>query len=243
MIEVKNCFKVYGKKAALNDVSLSFDKGIYGLLGENGAGKTTLLHILTGIIKPDRGQVLYNGKDIQTIRKEYNHALGYMPQYASYYKNFTVEEFLDFMCAMKKIPRKIQTGRIQTVLERVNLEDACKKKVGALSGGMRQRLGIAQAILNEPEILILDEPTAGLDPYERIQFRALLRELAKDKTILLATHITQDVEELAEWIIVLHQGKVLVCDPVEKYQITNLEEWFVSVIEHDDTSYIPNNNI
>jgi len=223
VLEIKNVSKRYGQKKALDGASLSFEHKIYGLVGENGAGKTTLLHILTGMIRPEEGIVLYQGKEIERIRKIYNRALGYMPQYASYYKDFTVSEFLRFMCAMKKIPRTDQKGRIAEVLRQVNLEESARKKVGALSGGMRQRLGVAQAILNKPEILILDEPTAGLDPYERIQFRTLLKQLAQGRTILLATHITQDVEELADWVVVLHQGRILSCDSIEKYRGENLE--------------------
>ena len=230
MIEVMLITKRYGSKKALDRVSLVMREGIYGLIGENGAGKTTLLHILAGILEPDEGQVIFEGQDIGRYRKQYNHTLGYMPQSCTYYKDFSVEEFLLFMCAMKEIPKASQKERVERVLTQVNLLDERKKKIGALSGGMRQRMGIAQAILNEPRILILDEPTAGLDPYERMCFRELLRELADGKAILLATHITQDIEELADQVIMLHRGKVLACDSIGHFRGENLETVFIEVI-------------
>lgn len=229
MLELKGITKSYGKKKALDNISLSLSEGIYGLLGENGAGKTTLIHIMAGISEADSGNVFFDGSDIHKNRKAYNAVLGYMPQYASYYGDFTVMEFMKFMAAMKRIPRKYQTDIILDILQKVNLLDVKNKNIKALSGGMRQRLGIGQAILNDPAVLILDEPTAGLDPYERVQFRVLIREISKGKIIIFATHITQDVEQIADRIIMLHNGKEISADRIKLCKEGNLEQVFVSM--------------
>ena len=206
-IEIAHITKDYGKKRALNDVSLQLEHGVIGLLGANGAGKSTLIHILVTALAPTRGQVLYNGRDIRDRRSGYLEKLGYMPQSPKFYKNYTAEEFLRYIAALKGMKH---TGKqkIDELLAFVNLTESRKTKIGAFSGGMLQRLGIAQALLNDPEILILDEPTAGLDPRERIRFRNLVSDVSQNRTVLLATHIVQDIEYIANRIILLHEGKV-----------------------------------
>ncbi len=181
----------------------------YGLLGANGAGKTTLINIFVGILGSDSGRVLIDGQDATTLGKDFLSKIGYMPQYPVFYRDFTVMDFLLYMCALKGIPAKQGKKRALELLEIVNLSDAKGKKIGALSGGMRQRVGIVQAMLSDPEILILDEPTAGLDPTERIRFRNLISKFAQGRTILLATHIVSDVECIAKEIIILKEGSLI----------------------------------
>lgn len=198
--------KYYGRLCALSHFSADLTEGVYGLLGPNGSGKTTLIHILTGIMKPTRGNILLDGTDVRQITGRYLQKLGFLPQYITFYKNFRCDEFLEYMCALKGIPKNQVKARISEALEYVNLSDIGRTKIGALSGGMRHRLGIAQAILNDPEILVLDEPTAGLDPAERIRFRNLISKLSKDRLVLLATHIVSDVEYIAKEVIILKKG-------------------------------------
>ncbi|AZS15683.1 ABC transporter ATP-binding protein [Paenibacillus lutimineralis] len=201
--------KIYGRQTALDNFSATLSEGVYGLLGHNGAGKTTLISILIGILEATEGSILLDGIDVKQMGSQYLDRIGYLPQYPLFYKNFRTDEFLKYMCALKGIPKSQVNSRLEEVLELVNLTDAYKKKVGALSGGMRQRLGIAQAILNKPDILVLDEPTAGLDPGERIRFRNIISRLSKDKLVLLATHIVPDVEYIAKEILILNKGQLV----------------------------------
>ncbi len=206
MLELKNIKKSFGKKKVLNGIDVKIENGIVGLLGVNGAGKTTLINIIIDVLKPDDGEVVFNGKNIKTMKKEYRNELGYMPQYCSYYPDFTAEEFLEYMCTIKGI--KKDKKMIEELLENVNLLDEKDNKVGTFSGGMRQRLGIAQAMINNPKILILDEPTAGLDPEERIRFRNMISDISKDRIIILATHIVGDVENIANELIIMKDGLI-----------------------------------
>ena len=201
--------KRYGKQLALDDFNVTLSEGVYGLLGHNGAGKTTLINILIGILEASDGRIRLDGVDVKQMGTKYLDRIGYLPQYPLFYKNFRIVEFLKYMCALKGIPKSQVKDRIEEVLELVNLTSAQRKKISALSGGMRQRLGIAQAILNRPDILVLDEPTAGLDPGERIRFRNIISRLSKDKLVLLATHIVSDVEYIAKEILILDQGKLV----------------------------------
>ena len=182
---------------------------MYGLLGANGAGKTTLINIFVGILKGDSGKILVDGEDAAKLGKEFLSKIGYMPQYPVFYKDFTVLDFMLYMCALKGISKREGRERTMELLEIVNLADAVGKKIGALSGGMRQRVGIAQAMLGNPEILILDEPTAGLDPQERIRFRNLISRFSQDRIVLLATHIVSDVEFIANEVMLLKEGKLI----------------------------------
>lgn len=208
-VTFKDLSKKYHGRYVLNHFSAAMQEGIYGLLGTNGAGKTTLLNILMGILKSDGGEIQIDGQDIRTLGADFLDNIGYLPQYPRFYRDFTVEEFLSYMCVLKDIPKNTAKNRIEELLQEVNLLEARKKKVGALSGGMRQRLGIAQAMLNNPAILILDEPTAGLDPQERIRFRNLISRFAKGRTVILATHIVSDVEFIANRIILLKEGELI----------------------------------
>ncbi|NBH19294.1 ABC transporter ATP-binding protein [Clostridiaceae bacterium] len=208
-ISLRNVSKQYKGKYALKDFTTELTEGVYGLLGANGAGKTTLINIFVGILGSDGGTVLIDGQDAGTLGKDFLSKIGYMPQYPIFYRDFTVMDFLLYMCALKGIPDEQGKERALGLLDIVNLSDAKEKKIGALSGGMRQRVGIVQAMLGDPEILILDEPTAGLDPSERIRFRNLISKFAQGRTVLLATHIVSDVECIAKEIMILKEGSLI----------------------------------
>lgn len=207
-VRFEHISKKYKNKYALLDFSARLSNGVYGLLGTNGAGKTTLINAFMGII-PAEGEIYIDDKNIRTMGAEFLGNIGYLPQYPRFYKDFSVREFLRYMCVLKDIPKELGEQRIASLLETVNLTEAASKKVGALSGGMRQRLGIAQAMLSDPGILILDEPTAGLDPRERIRFRNLISKFAENRIVILATHIVSDIEFIASQIILLHEGDML----------------------------------
>lgn len=206
-IEIKNVSKSFGKKTALKNINICFENGIYGLLGPNGAGKTTLINIMVTALLPSKGQVLYNGKDIHLASSDYLSSLGFLPQMPKFYSNYTAEEFLKYMAALKNIKTGVDE-KIEELLDLVNLSSERKNKIGTFSGGMKQRIGIAQALLNDPKVLILDEPTAGLDPKERIRFRNLISKIAGNRTVILATHIVPDVEHIANKVIFLKDGEV-----------------------------------
>lgn len=208
-LELKNITKKYSKKTALSDVSLNLKNGVYALLGPNGAGKTTLINIITGLLMPTSGTVLFNGTAIGKNMQEYISKIGYLPQYPQFYKNFRADEFLRYMAVMKGIEKKRIDSLVNELIEKVNLTNDSHRYIDQYSGGMRQRLGIAQALLNNPEILILDEPTAGLDPKERIRFRNLISQLSENRIVILATHIVSDVESIAKEVILLKNGEVL----------------------------------
>lgn len=208
-LQIKNLVKKYDKKTALNNISLELNEGIYGLLGPNGSGKTTFLKILMDLIPHNEGAIYFNGEEISEMGSRYLSQIGYLPQFPQFYKNFTVFELMDYICTLKNIPKNKRANRIFEVLNDVNLSDAHNLKVGSLSGGMRQRLGIAQAVVNNPEILILDEPTASLDPVERIRFRNLISKVSKNKIVIIATHLVSDVESTADEILILKNGELV----------------------------------
>lgn len=209
MLSVRNADVYYGKNQVLYDISLELDNGIYGLIGENGAGKTTFIGLITGLLKAKKGEVLWNDIQINKLGMDYYDNIGYLPQFPTLYGDFYPLEFLYYMSELKGIKRKEYVKRAGDLLEFVGLADEKKKKISAFSGGMRQRLGIAQALINNPKLLILDEPTAGLDPKERIRFRNIITEMSKDKIVLLATHIISDIENIAKEIIFLSGGKII----------------------------------
>ena len=208
-LQLDHLTKCYKEFAAVKDVTLTLGGGVYGLLGANGAGKTTLMRMLCGILTPTRGTVRCGGADIARLGEEYRAMLGYLPQDFGFYTDFTGPEFLRYIAALKGPTRAETARRIPELLRQVGLEEAGRKKLRAYSGGMRQRLGIAQAMLNDPQILILDEPTAGLDPRERVRFRNLIADYAKGRTVLLSTHIVSDVEAIADEILLMKGGCIV----------------------------------
>ena len=196
-LKIQNITKRYRDKTAVDDVSITLTPGVWGLLGANGAGKTTLMRMLAGILQPSSGRILCDGVEIGTLGAAYREKLGYLPQEFGFYPEFTVQDYLEYMAALKGLPRTEAARQIDALLERVSLTEVRRKKIIKLSGGMKRRVGIAQALLNDPEILILDEPTAGLDPGERVRFRNLLSEFAQERIVLISTHIVSDVEYIA----------------------------------------------
>lgn len=208
-LELNELTKRYGAKTALDQVSLRLEQGVYGLLGPNGAGKSTLMNILSGNLSADSGSVTYGGVDIAKLGRDYRAVLGFMPQQLGLYQQFTGFRFLSYIAALKGMDRRRAAQEIEEIAALVNLSDVLHRRVGAYSGGMKQRLLIAQAVLNSPEILILDEPTAGLDPKERIRIRNLISEVSSDKIVLLATHVVSDVESIGREVILLKKGRVV----------------------------------
>ncbi len=199
--------KHYGSKIAVDQVSAVLKPGVYGLLGANGAGKTTLMRMLCAILESTSGEVLLDGKDVIAMGADYRNVLGYLPQDFGYYPNYTAKEFLMYVSALKGIPKKIAAKRTMELLEEVGLSHVADKKVKTFSGGMKQRVGIVQALLNRPKVLVLDEPTAGLDPKERVRFRNLLADYAGDKIVILSTHIVSDIEAIADEVLLMKKGK------------------------------------
>ncbi|MGF7047398.1 ABC-type multidrug transport system ATPase subunit [Paenibacillus sp. DS2015] len=214
MLVMHNVSKYFGKFCALRNINLEFNNGVYGLLAPNGAGKTTMIKILTTLLFPTEGQILYHGKDIITLDEQYRDLLGYLPQEFGYYKNYSPYQYLLYIAALKGIDKKDAKERVNKLLKLVALDAVVHKKMKKFSGGMIQRVGIAQAMLNDPKILILDEPTAGLDPKERVRFRNLLTELARDRIVILSTHIVSDVESIANEIIMIKDQEVLFQDTI-----------------------------
>lgn len=214
-LEIRHVTKRYRDKMAAADVSLTLTAGVWGLLGANGAGKTTLMRMLAGILRPTEGQILCDGVEIGALGAAYREKLGYLPQEFGFYPEFTVQDYLEYMAALKGLPRAEAARQIDALLERVSLAEVRRKKIVKLSGGMKRRVGIAQALLNDPEILILDEPTAGLDPGERVRFRNLLSEFAQDRIVLISTHIVSDVEYIAAENAVMKDGKIIAVDTTE----------------------------
>ncbi len=199
--------KQYKNKIAVDRVSITLGQGVHGLLGANGAGKTTLMRVICGILKPDSGTISFDGMDVSG--ENYRAVLGYLPQDFGYYPEFTGLDFLLYMSALKGIEKQAAKRKAAELLKLVSLETMANNKIKTYSGGMKQRLGIAQALLNDPKLLILDEPTAGLDPKERVHFRNILKELGKDSVVLLSTHIVSDIEHLAENVLIMKDGQLI----------------------------------
>lgn len=215
-LKFTNLTKQFGEVAAVQNVSYTLKNGVYGLLGVNGAGKTTLMRILTTLIQPTSGTITWNGRDIFRMNGEYRRLLGYLPQDYGFYPDFTVQDYLMYIAALKGIRESVARQRVKTLLGQVGMTKARGKKMKTLSGGMKRRVGIAQAMLNDPRILILDEPTAGLDPSERIRFRNLISELSEDRVVLLSTHIVSDVEYIAGEILLMKDGEITISGTAEE---------------------------
>ena len=233
MLEICNISKKYKEKIALNDVSLKLDNGIYGLLGPNGAGKSTLMNIITGNLEPTEGTIKWEGTEVKELGSNYRSLLGYAPQQQGMYETFSGRRFLSYMATLKGISKSSMEDEINRVLLYVNMVEKSNQKIGTYSGGMKQRILIAQAIIGNPKLVILDEPTAGLDPKERVRIRERIAELSKDKIILVSTHVVSDIESIAKKIILIKTGKIIdyanvngLCD---KYNATNLEDVYMKI--------------
>ena len=261
-LELDGLTKEFGDFTAVNHINLTMTNGVYGLLGVNGAGKTTLMRMLCTLLKPTSGTICCNGKDIFSMGSEYRKLLGYLPQDFGFYPEFTVEDYLLYIGALKGIRPIVAKKRVKELIAKVGLSKVAHKKMKKLSGGMKRRAGIAQAMLNDPKILILDEPTAGLDPNERIRFRNLISELSEDRLVLLSTHIVSDIEYIANDIGLMKDGEILhkgsidkltnsmtetvweclvpknrVSDFMEKYKISNMKseinQVMLRIISHE----------
>ena len=222
--------KQYQNKIAVDRISLELQKGVYGLLGENGAGKTTLMRMICGILKPSSGTISFDNMDVST--EDYRAILGYLPQDFGYYPEFSGTDFLFYMAALKGLTKSEAKRKIAELLKLVSLENDGKRKIKTYSGGMKQRLGIAQALLNDPKLLILDEPTAGLDPKERVRFRDLIEELGKSSIIVLSTHIVSDIEHIADTVLIMKAGQMIYQGKWEEGK-ENLEDFYIRQFEEE----------
>lgn len=239
MLALHHITKKYKDKTALDNVSLELDCGIYGLLGPNGAGKSTLMNIITGNIRPTEGEVWWENMDIRDMGERFRSLLGYAPQQQGLYNSFSGRRFLSYMAALKGIPKKEVRDEIERVLSYVNMQEAADRAIGGYSGGMKQRILIAQAILGNPKLIVLDEPTAGLDPKERVRVREQIRELAGDTIILVSTHVVSDIAPIAKEILLISSGSIIDRDTVEalcrKYgESRDLEEVYMHIFGEEE---------
>lgn len=233
MIKIESISKEYGSLRALDQVSLSFDKGIYGILGANGAGKSTLMKILTLVIQPSGGRILFDGEDISKSGKKFLEKIGYVPQQQPVYAGFTAEEFMYYIAGLKGIDKKKAQQQTKQLLGFVHLSEEAGKKVGHFSGGMKQRLLLAQSLLGDPELILLDEPTAGVDPMERVFIRQIIEKIGKEKTVIITTHIISDIETIADGIVIMNHGKVVNSGTKEEliteYETDSLENVYMKI--------------
>ncbi len=238
ILKIENVTHQFKNFSALKNVNCELSPGIYGLLGPNGAGKSTLMRILVDVILPTKGRLFYNNKEITTLGARYREIVGYLPQEFHGYSNFTAEEFLKYVANLKGLDQKNAQSRVQQLLELVGLAEVKRKKIKGFSGGMKRRVGIAQALLNDPEILILDEPTSGLDPSERIRLRGILTKLSKNKIIILSTHIVSDIEYVADEVLLLKDGELIEKAPPSKLLNNLLDQvWEMQIREEELAKY------
>lgn len=233
-LEIRGLGKRYGKKTAVSGVELTITPGVWGLIGANGAGKTTLMRMLAGILAPSAGRVLYDGVDIRDLGEAYRDALGYLPQSFGFYPEFTVTDYLEYIAALKGVGRREGRERMEALLELLGLAEVRKKKIKKLSGGMKRRVGIAQAMLNDPDVLILDEPTGGLDPGERVRFRNYLAEFAQGRIVLISTHIVSDVEYIAAQNVIMKEGRLICSGKTEELLGAVAGKVFTAAIGQDE---------
>ncbi|MCM1257339.1 MAG: ABC transporter ATP-binding protein [Roseburia sp.] len=224
--------KQYKNKIAVDRLSASLREGVYGLLGANGAGKTTLMRTICGILPPTSGEIRIDGEDTASMGGTYRDLLGYLPQDFGYYPNFTAMEFMLYIASLKGLDKRFAREQSRLLLQKVGLMHEMRHKIKTFSGGMRQRLGIAQALLNDPKILILDEPTAGLDPKERVRFRNMIAELGKNRIVILSTHIISDVEEIADWIFLMKEGQF-----IAQGTLKDLKDHYLSSTKEDPSPF------
>ena len=239
MLKISNISKSYGNKKALGEVTMELKEGVYALLGPNGAGKSTLMNIITGNLKADGGEILWDEKNIEKMGKEYRRILGYAPQQQGLYETFTGRRLLSYMGTLKEIDKKNLKSEIERVTNYVNLNDKIDKPIGAYSGGMKQRLLIAQALMGNPKLIVMDEPTAGLDPKERVRVREKISRQADGKIIIIATHVVSDVESIAKEVIIIKDGNIIEKDSVknlcEKYDnAKDLEDVYMSIFGNEE---------
>ena len=217
-LEIKSISKHYGKKKALDGFDFTFTDGIYGLLGPNGAGKTTLMNIITTNLRPDKdgGRILWNGEEIYGLKGRFRRVVGFMPQQQELYDGMTAFDFLGYMAALKNIDKKAAAAEIKELLKKVELDDSADKKIGGFSGGMKQRVLIASAMLGSPKLLIMDEPTAGLDPKQRVMIKRLVSDMSEDTIVIISTHIISDIENIANNVLLLDKGKIIAAGTVDE---------------------------
>ena len=238
-LTIQNLTKEFGTLHAVDNVNFTMTNGVYGLLGVNGAGKTTLMRMLTTLIKPTSGEILWDGQDVYAMDGQYRKLLGYLPQDFGYYPDFSIYDYLMYIASIKGIRPAVAKERVKLLLKQVGLVRARHKKMKTLSGGMKRRAGIAQAMLNDPKILILDEPTAGLDPSERIRFRNLISELSEDRIVLLSTHIVSDIEYIANEILLMKDGCITMSGTAEEIVASMPEQvWTFAVPKTQIDAYL-----
>lgn len=232
MLVIKNLSKSYGKKQALDNFNMKFEPGVYAILGANGSGKTTLLNLLTDNIKRDSGEILFEGEEILSLKSKYRELIGYMPQQNGFYEDFSVLGFLNYLASIKGLTAKQRKTQIESLLQKMNLSEVSGEKMKTLSGGMKQRVLLIQALLGTPRILILDEPTAGLDPKERVNLKNYIKGISQDKIVLITTHVVTDVESIADCILIMKKGKLLakgtLKDLLKKTNTENLEKLYLN---------------
>ena len=237
IFELQDIKKSYRKKQVLTGVSLKLEKGCYLLLGPNGAGKSTLMNIMVGLLKPTAGNILIDGRNVKELGDSYLERIGFAPQYPRFYPNYTVYEFLEYMSLLRDKSNKNRVEEIQSVIERVNLADKTNAKIRTLSGGMRQRLGIAQVLLGKPELVILDEPSAGLDPLEHKRFKNIVEDISKEMIVFMATHMVSDIQDLNSQIMILKDGKISVNESIQNIlaqeQYSSVEDMYIDYFKEN----------